>query len=103
MAATTAAQKREAVKIRQGAVAAGYVSPYPDPGEFPVSSIEDRCESCGWTLFLSLELAVYCPNEKCAEHRRDLRDDVVDDEQFCDECHAGIESSEHHEKCGGEQ
>lgn len=62
--------KREWDELMAVAEAAGYVSPYP--GEVPDSSIEDRCDKCGWTLFLSMRLEVYCVNEKCAEHRRDL-------------------------------
>lgn len=91
--------KREWAELMEAAVAAGYESPYPAAGVAPIGDIDDRCEGCGWTLFVSMPGAVYCVNSKCGLHRRDLRDDVVDNEEFCDECYAGTESSEHHEKC----
>lgn len=77
----TAAQRaeREKAELREIAVAAGYVNPYPEPGTMPVGDIEDRCEQCRWTLFVSMPGEVYCVNAKCTMHRHDLRNDVVDD------------------------
>jgi hypothetical protein len=75
---------------RELAVAAGYVDPYPALGEAPIGTIEDRCEEprCRWTLFVALDCAVYCVNEKCPKFRYDLRQDVPesteehDDERY---------------------
>lgn len=66
----------EVETLRVIADEAGYESPYP--GEVPDSSIEDRCGECGWTLFLSMRLEVFCVNAKCAEHRRDLTEDETE-------------------------
>lgn len=71
--------KREWDELMEVAVAAGYVNPYPEPGTMPVGDIEDRCEQCRWTLFVSMPGAVYCVNAKCTMHRHDLRDDVEDE------------------------
>lgn len=51
---------------RELAEAAGYVSPYPAPGEAIVTTIEDRC-GCHWTLFVSLTNGVFCVNPKCTQ------------------------------------
>lgn len=75
---TSAARaKREWEETMELALSAGYVSPFPQP--WPGGTEEDRCEKCGWSLFVSMECAVYCPNERCTEHRRDLRDDVEEE------------------------
>ena len=52
---------------RELAEAAGYVSSYPDEGQALVATIEDRCDSCQWTLFVSLINEVFCVNPKCTE------------------------------------
>lgn len=67
---------------RKIAVAAGYVSPYPARGAAPLGDIFDRCdgERCGWTLFVSLDCAVYCINPRCEKRGYDLRQDVPDEE-----------------------
>jgi hypothetical protein len=63
------------------AVMVGYVDPYPALGVAPAGTIDDRCEGCGWTLFVGMEPAVYCVNKKCEKFRYDLRQDVPDEEQ----------------------
>lgn len=86
MATRETAQQRAArewAELRALAEEAGYVSPYPAPGEAPVADVEeDRCEGerCGWTLFVALDCAVYCVNERCEKFRYDLRQDVEDEE-----------------------
>lgn len=98
-AAEARAEKIKLAKaeVMEQATAAGFVSPYPQ--DCPPGTVDDVCDACGWVLFVSLRCAVYCINAKCSQHQRDLRADVESDEEFCDDCHAGMESSEHHEKC----
>ena len=79
--ASVANQRRansEWARVRDLAAASGYVDPYPEPGTALVATIDDRCEHCSWTLFVSMQNEVWCPNPKCTEHRTILmpEDDV---------------------------
>lgn len=102
MARTT---KAKVLGFREIAEIAGYVDPYPALGVAPVADIdEDRCEVCRWTLYVAMDCGVFCANPRCERFRYDLRQDVpdgddVETEIFCENCKAGMESSEHHEKC----
>jgi len=71
MARETSQQRteREWREIRATAEEAGYVNPYPEPGQTIVVTIEDRCSACRWTLFVDLQNNVYCTNPKCSERQ----------------------------------
>lgn len=70
--------KKPVEDLRAVAEDAGYVSPYPAPGNAPEATVDERCDTCGWTLFVTMRCEVYCINAKCAEYQRDLTREVPD-------------------------
>lgn len=67
----TAAQRaeREWAELLAEAEAAGYVSPYPAPGQALVVDIEFRCEGCSKTPYVSMQGEFWCPYRLCSEYQ----------------------------------
>lgn len=46
-------------------------APEPTP-----TTIDDRCEVCGWTMFGGMYGGVWCVNPKCTKHHVDILADA---------------------------